>query len=882
MNNSRQNVQATLVPSEIVMNENYTCNFPLDYGRGIMQSNSLVFKETIEESLGHNENKQIQLNNLDAFILSIVLDYLNKNNSEGSKEELYITIPQFSNSLPILLTYHLVFNHLAFRLKSNENSFSLFQQDEGILLVSHNIDLFQHVWNSSLNNVYLRDFFPTYLIKGEKFKVFNFNHDTKSSHKKDDGTLPWIGFYRAHRKKMVKKLDKQVKVIILDLMPIYHRKRANELIKWAKEHAENVIIIMPSNDNNLSYAVRNQQRNYVISQSTACIFEILMPFTINNLWYPTWGTAHSLKYIEMQKRNFEIHEYSKVDKNTVDLLKDFERAIQDCKKRNGLLPEKYRKIESLKIHMCNIITPLKDFEISKQKDRILGIFDQYQIYKSIPPQDFEEESLEKNLAHHLYKAFEELYKVFYGAEYSMRGKLLLHALMEVKASFKVVILVIDEYEISLLQEYLLRHTDITLELFTYKEFNSMQLKNDYPAYDILVLTTPFPNKYISGFNVMDLKVKLISLFSDTIKYFKQIELVYDNKRDINNMLRILSLNHGLNVSEIRLNRTAPNVNYIKSGEYIINDSITKDIDNVVSINIFDDIKLLELLKSNKEYNLKIIDLKVLKYTQKRSLSTVSQLIEFEDLEGNKERMFIPIEDHLKIQRANKNTVETIGLNKVKIDDLWVKINYDQKKDLFQEILKMASSTLIMKWISEGLNIWIDLLKTVWNRYYRGQRFKKEVYEVIRREINLNGGNVSSYLTVSNWFNNINLVRDEENLKALIIISGKPKLLDSKRIVLSSISELRSIHIQLGRAISKIINIQSQKLIDYESIEEWINIGKDIVIATEDITSLIDIVRIVDFPLGAKVFIPNELVYQKISIEMANEIIEAFIYEEETP
>ncbi|KQL18400.1 DrmE family protein [Cytobacillus solani] len=882
MYKTRQNIQATLIPSEIVLNHNYDHGFPIDYGRAIMQNKILIFRESVEESFGTIENKQLQLNNMDAFILNIILDYLKKNERNLEKREMYISLPQFSSSFPILLTYHLLFNDLAYRIKPNENEFSKFERNDGILLVSHNVDLLQHVWYSSLNDISLREFFPTYIVKGEKFRVFNFNTDAKTSNViKDDGTLPWIGFYRAHRKKLLDNLEKKPRVIILDLMPLYHRKRANELIRWAKEKAGHVVILLPSNDMNLKYVIQNSSMHYAINQSTAPIFENLLPFTISNLLYPSWGTSHSLKYLQPVGLNFEIREYAKVDKKLIVLLKQYESALNDCKKMNGILPDKYRKIDSLKLHMCNLIIPLSEYEKERRQEKLFNIFDQYTNYKRIPPQDSEEYSLDVNLAHHLYNAFDELYYALYESNYSQRGKLLLDTLQNNHFE-KGLILIIDKYEKNSVVSYLSNFIDSKYEVLTYKEFNEMQLKNNYPVYDALFLTTPFPNKYLSGFNFTNSSINLISIFNDTYKYCKQIDSIFNNKRDLNSLLRTFSLNHKINIKEADLSKRALKINISKLGEYVLKEDVQEvvEVTDEINLNIFDDFRLLELLKSNRQYHLKINDLNAMRSKQDRALSTTAQLVELEDIEGNKERLFIPLEDYINVQRVNKNIIETLPISKAKLDDLWIRVNHDQRKDLFQEILNVASSTIIMRWISEGLTIWNEILNSVWKKFHRGQRFKKEIYEVIRKEINLNGGNVSSYYTISNWFKNINLVRDEENLKALIKISNKPEFIDSMRIVLSSISELRSIHIQLGRAISKIINIQSKRLLDYEDMDEWITIGENIVIPTEDISSLINIARVVDINSENRAFIPNELIYQNMSQETANEIIKTFTYKEE--
>jgi|GEM_PF-2132798 len=881
MYKSRQNMQAALIPPEIVINHHYNHGFPTDYGRAIMQNEILIFKESFEESFGVQVNKQLQLNNLDAFILNLILDYLEKNEKSREKKEMYISIPQFSSSFPILLTYHLVFNDLAFRMKQNDNDFSKFKKNEGVLLISHNVDLLQHVWHSSLNDISLREYFPTYVVKGERFKVFNFNTDSKTSHVKDDGTLPWIGFYRAHRKKLLENLEKKPKVIILDLIPLYHRKRANELIRWAKNQAEHVIILLPSNDMTLSFAVQNPDMYYPINQSTASIFENILPFVTSNLLYPSWGTSHSLKYLQPAGLNFEIREYAKVDKNLIELLKQYESALNDCKKMNGMLPDKYRKIDSLKLHMCNLVTPLYEFEREKRQEKLFNILDQYRNYKQIPPQDSEEFSLEANLAHHLYNTFEALYKALYDSKYSLRGKLLIDTLQN-NSFEKGLILIIDKYEKPLVKSYLSNYIDSKYEVLTYKEFNVLQLQNNYPVYDALFLTTPFPNKYLSGFNVTRASINFISIFNDIHKYCKQIESIFNNKRDMHGLLRRFSLNHKINISAANLHKKALKINISKQGEYVLKEDELEvvEVTDELNLSIFDDMRLLELLKSNRQYHLENIDLSTLRSKQDAALSTKAQLVELEDLEGNKERIFIPLEDYLNIQRPNKNLFESLTISKVNTDDLWIRVNHDQRKDLFQAILNVASSTMIMRWISEGLTIWNEILNSVWKKFYRGQRFKKEVFEEIRGEINLNGGNVSSYSTVSNWFKNINLVRDEENLLALIKISAKPELIDSIRIVLSSISELRSIHIQLGRSISKLINIQSQRLLDYESMDEWITLGKDIVIPTEDISSLINIVRVVKNDSGNRAFIPNELIYQNMSQEIANEIIKTFPNEEE--
>lgn len=882
MKKTKEDIKSMLIPSPIIFKGKHDYKLLTDYGRAVMQNKFLPFKENVL-TIEKENMEQLQINNLDSFILNITLNFLQSNSrTYDNSENLCISVPPFSGSYPILLTYHLVLNHLAYILNPNENEFSKFKPGEGILLISHNIDLLQHVWNSSLNEIFLREFFPTYIVKGEKFKVFNFNNDTKHLHTKDDDTLPWIGFYRAHRKKLIEQLDKKAKVIIVDLLPMYHRKRAIDLLNWANSKADFLIVIIPSNDSALKYLVQKFTFVYAVNYSTIPVYEHILPLITNTYLNPTWGTSNSLPYLTGDRREFKIYQYEKISKNLIEYLKIYDETLQDCRLSNGSLPEKIHKIDLLKFQICNLIVPLQTYESKKHSERLLNIYDQFLNNKRIPPQNEEESSIEKNLAHHFYLAFENLYRVLYKEEYSIRGRLLLNVLIPENLQ-QDLILIIDPYEKLLLKEYLFDKVKRKVTVLTFKEFSIMQMRNQYPEFQCLYLTMPFPNKYLYSFNILPNSIiNMISLFNDTSRYLKQIDTTFNNKQDVSNLIRNLKIKNGINISANNIKKSNLSISYINSYSYELQTLEEQELveSHGLNLTIFDDIKLLEILKTNNSFELQIKNMEDIKRNLSKSILLLAQRVEIEDFEGNKEIMFIPIDDHLKVKRSNKNNIEALTITRLKINDVWIRIDNDGKRDLFQEILNMASSTMIMKWIDHGLAIWNQILESVWKKYYHGQRFKKEVYEKIQSEINSSGGKVSQYLTVSNWFNNINIVRDRNNLEALIKISSQPELIDSMRIVLTSIAELRKIHVQLGQAISKMINIQSGKIMNYQSVDDWIVLNKDIIISSEEVSSLIRVSKFTNIDSQHIVLVPKDFTYKKMSKDFSERINKTFEYKGE--
>lgn len=872
---NRQNLKSFITPVTVKFkNDNY--NLIEDYGSSLIENNAFNFEEKMAIDIEDYKNQKIQINNLDKFILNCLLENM-KLKGNDSSGVTYLSLPQLGSSFSILVTYNIVFNDIASKLLKlignniDENrEFISFSPNEGILLVSHNIDLLQHVWNSTFSGQYLREYVPTYIVKSGQFKVFNFNNSSQNKNFNDDGTLPWIGFYRAHKKELIESLDKKVKFIIIDLIPTYHRKRAKQLIEWAKNKAQHVIVILPSNDLQLSYLAENNSFKLPVNQSTHNILNSLLPYELENDVLHSWGTNNSLAAIRSENISFKLNEYSSIDKNLLKAIENYENEFNLCRKTNGLYPEKIQKIDRLKVQMLNLITPLSHYETTKRMFKQLNIFDSYNKFKQIPPLDEEEKSIDTLLSHHFYKAFEELYGLLYELNISLRGKIL-YSVLKKYTYKKIIILIIDGFERQLILENFDENNTNTFEILTYKEFHEMQMKNQYAEADTFILTTPFPTKYFSAFNFYNVNIELVSVLNDKTRYFKHIDNIYKNDSDCGTLLKSLD---SIGIKCTNGNKLKPPLNITVENDYKFKIAQVSEVLDTkdINISIFDDIKLLELLKSNNKYEFTINEYMKNLSNINYSYTTEAQLVEVEDFDGNKEWLFIPVDDCLKIQKGNKDIIESIEVSKLKLDDLWIRINHDMKSDLFNEILKLAASTPLMKWINHGVGIWNRILDSVWVNYNKGQRYKKNIYENILKDINLNGGNVKNYVTIANWFTHENIVRDQMNLQALIAISGKPDFIDSMRIVLSSVSKLRSIHVQLGRTISKLINSYSKQLLQYEFVEEWVRIGDDITIPTEDLISMITFSKIRSINFEHRANVPNELLYKNLDENFAFNIL----------
>lgn len=858
------------------MNEK-NVNLTKDFGSALLENKIFDFKERIPTDIDNSLSLKLGINNLDKFLMNLIIENIKQKFNIKENKITYISLPQVSSSFSILLTYDIVFCDIALRLlnqhKVNNNyDFIKFKNGEGILLVSHNIDLLQHVFNSSFMNEHLKDYLPTYMVQSEQLNRINFTNT------KDDGSLPWIGFYRAHRKDLVSELEKKTKIIIVDLMPTYHRKRAKQLIDWAKEKAEHVIVVLPSNDMPLSYFVEKDAFTIPVNQSTNSILERIIPYEIASNDLPTWGTKHCLEIIKGEHIKFKLNEYSFIDRKIIQALEDYEENLNLCRKSNGMLPEKIRFIDNLKYLMLNIISPLTIYEKSKSDAKEITIFGQYLKFKQIRPSDNEEVSIESFLIHHYYKAFEQIYNLVMELNTTLRGNILFNLIRNERLT-KITIIVFNKYEKQLIIDQLIYYSSKIFEILTFKEFHENQLKNMYPETEVFIITTPFPNKYLSAFNFKNVRVEFISILNDKSRYYKQIEFIYKDERESKKVIESLKqLN--ITVTGNTLFTNTPRINVENGFRFIISDKSELVRTDELNITIFDDIKLLELLNNNVEYNFDLSSLINNISEFSNSNKSMAQLIELEDFEGNKELLFLPIDDHIRVRKFNKDLIENTEVSELMENDLWIRVNHDMRMDLFNEILNLAASTSLMKWINYGVDIWNEILITVWNKYYRGQRFKKYVYEDILRDLKIYGGNVTNYTTIANWFNRQNIVRDQENLHALIKISEKKEFEQSMRIVLSSVTKLRSIHIQLGRTISQIINSYSKQILQYNTVNDWIRIGDDITIPTEDIATIIKIYRVSALDTNKKVVIPNEILYKNIEIDLVNEILNKYAFQEE--
>ncbi|MCJ1909969.1 DrmE family protein [Planococcus ruber] len=873
----KPNIKNFISPSKIDIIPPYELQTITDFGRGIIESPQFNFKEFSSYENSIQLSNKLQVNNLDSFILNYVLIATKNILKSEDDKELYITVPQSSNAFSILITYQILFNDLANRLSSETSTPINFKKNEGILLVSHNIDLLQHVWNTTLRDVYLRDYFPTYIIKAKEFKFFNFNNNNKNKNQ-DDGTLPWLCFYRAHRKELKDLEDfkeKRPKFIVIDLIPLYHRKRASQLIKWANEISDVVIILLPANDLNLNYLTINKNNKISINQSSLQFLKKIIPLNYEKINNKSWGLTSSLKAFDFINLSFNIIEYKKIDTSLINLIDRFKKDLELCKKSNGELPLKYQRIDTLVMLMLNTILPLKEYETFKRECREFNIKDLFNKSKLIYSNGPEESSIEINLGHHLYSSFEELYSYLYDQNQSLRGMLI--NLQKPKFSeARTLYIVFDLFEKGLLKQQLSKNIDVV----TFKEFNQMQINGDTFDYAFYVVTTPFPYRYLSGFNFSNAMVICISLFSDTTRFYKQIENVYSNKKEFNHFSNT--------IKDIISNSNSISKDYLKTPkihiekDYIFHDFDNNNVQNIseLSFNMFDDIKLLELLKSNTNFELDVRDVEKIKTSNTLETMINALLIELEDIDGNLEKIFVPCEDYLKVHRVASNKIDILPLQKISENDLWIQVNQDRRKDLFNTILSLAAKTNIMKWIEQGIRIWNEILDSVWKSYYSGQRYKTHVYKKIKNAINENGGSIKGYQTISNWFNGINIVRDEKNLIALIKISNQPELLESLRIVMSSFSELKSIRIQLGRAISSMITTYSSDMLNYKEISEWVTIRADIVIPTEDIASIIKISRITSIANNNVISIPNELLYRNLNLEVIKRVYELYSHEED--
>lgn len=857
-------------------------NFSIkDLGRGMLNHDYFCLVEALALYSEEHEfiaKEKVNTSNLDNLLLSLSLKAYLKSKKTRHKCNLAFLIPPFSYSFALLIAYHLVLQHLAETISPELNA--KFPPGTGILIVSDNIELYSHIGRTSIQNNHLWQYIKTYEIKANKFNPFSFSADP-SFKKNYDGTLPWISLFRAVRHNLPEALEMAPQVIILDFLPHRHRNRASELIAWAKSLAQHVIVIAPLFDDNLYHSLKSGLDSVIpIENYTTMHLQQIFDLTnngIKNAVTASWSLSASQPYFQ-SKGSFDIHQVKGVAL-LEEIVEEIEKTLLLTISKDGSQNQTFKKVKSLVNDMLSLPIPVELYERIRELNGKPKLIDIIKSTLKIPPGSYEEKKLFDHILPQLIRDVTSLYDLLISYSSSPKGEALLQLLPKDHNNKTTIIvsnkLAAQEIKIWIRMKMKLSAKDIEhVKVLTQNQWAKQHLNeiyndaNEIPNHVILV--NPWSLKYLSSFFIHEkTTVSCIAYKYEVNLYRYQINRVYSqNNNYVEDLIHGFMSIHKTDLSSVAINTKNPkiNINSINVKYMLPADTLNFKSKVVQSIDtLFDHTVLFSMIGVSEDEEFDQPELNILDDFNEKMLedSQTNQTFEFLPcikitgvFRDQDEPLVWFIPTGILIKIVKDKTLINLGSLELKQGDTWVIFKHDQRRELFDTILKMSSNTMIMKWIEMNVAEWRDMVALLWHQFHETNSFKKHTYEKILNAIQKHGGKVETTYTIANWINgDVSSVKYIENVRAVAEIIGESNYLDKWNTIHKAMRRLWNIHIKLGKVLGAIISDSAAKnASDFSS--EWVDIGLDIKLPLDDIMASIQLIDIQSAELDKDYLVAN--------------------------
>ncbi|NTU33228.1 hypothetical protein HPY27_24035 [Brevibacillus sp. HB1.1] len=875
-----------------------------DLGRGMLNHDRFGLIETLKgyENFEATDNDIIESrilpSGIDNIILSISLKAFLLSKDKKNSGDIALLVPPFSYAYPLFLSYHLIFQHLGESLSPLLEA--RFEESQGILILSDNIELLSHIWRTSVAGTHLRDHINTYTLEAGKFKEFNFNKRKslkKNGKKLSDGSLPWIALFRAVRYFLPDSLEKRPAIIMVDLLPYRHRKRANELIDWAKRNANHVIVIAPLYDDNLYQSVTTKIIN-VLAIDHFNLGRMKKSFYIdeNSSFNPVtacWNLHASLPFIEDIISSISITKIS-VIKTLEELMSTAYMLISSSKTKDGSKPKPFLRLSNILMKLCSLSVPLEWYERARSAEGKPTIEELILRAAKYPNESYEEKIIIENLLPQLQQCINDIYSFLKMQKNSPKGEAITELINIFQEESKIMVIV-DDKTVAVELKTWLKYNGISgdklehLKVITQEEWAKNQLKEIYLEQSEhpkkVILATPWKQQYLSSFFLSNnTDIYFLTLPTETLIVKNQIRKVYEENISYKEKMGELFYNF-FKINKLQENQLSQVI--VKYSEFKVSTLLNKksnDYENIKVDSLFDEKLLLEMMTENDNDYEEIFeedkfieeyfnqDINIPEYYCKaikisaRDINHSNTLLNY----------FCSMEQDscLKIKKIKEEQVDDLHPLELQKGDIWVKLKKHQRRELFDTVLGLASNTLAMKWIQINTAEWKEMTNLLWHKYHNENQYRSETYEQILQAVREKGGSISSKFAVASWIKgNVTLVRDEKTVRAVALVIGDKRFIDRWKLIYKAMRQLWTIHIQLGRALGKLIIEQAALISPYKHQKtEWIDLGLEIRIPLDDVLDVLELKEIIDIDKEIEYKVPQEILYKKISEETIDNLL----------
>ena len=883
-----------------------------DWGRGLLNSERYCFTETIplfdELDFLKNESAKVKISTIDSIITAISLKAFSKSFNIAHEGDLAILVPPMSYGYPLLIAYHLILQHLAISLGAETSYETKFHNNSGIMIITDNFELLSRVWRTSISNVYLRKFINTFTLKAGKFKKFEPGENKSGIGHEDDGTLPWLCLYRAVRHLLPEQLEKRTQVIILDLLPYRHRKRTEELVTWAKENSDHVIVTAPLYDDCTYSSLRGCLRN-ILAFDRFAVGDMLKHFDSDDFSMKSnkitnaWSLNASIPYLTFSLPSFTLLKVTGLDR-LEECITEAYKILSRSYNKDGTQSKAFRRLTSMFFDIISLPIDVSWYErvrLNYNKARVNELIDSC---SKIPGSSFEEDQIQKDLLSHAVESIRKIYDLLSCEQRSPRGEALCEIIRKnVEKRILVIVankVVVPEVKvwirsmIGVSAKSLVNITVISQEEWAKRQLNNLyDDQSNYP--EMLVLTNLWSERYLSSFYIHPETQVFYTCLNYEIRLVKnQLMKVYlsnenyktDFETSLQNILEIeyksdVEVRKGVldsikveefrlkaleNTSERSSNLKNQNLDELFSSDILMSMLNNEQIDETEGV--FEDLSIVKINKDLDVTDEKVSCMKIKGFNRTRGV-----------------QLNFLFSQYNTIQVVRLGVDEVVNLKPIDLQpgDYWIRLRQNEKRQLFDSILEMSSNTMTMQWINMNVQEWKEMTKILWETYYDGTMPKKYAYKKIWEDLIENDGNIETTYSIKNWIlGDVSSVKNEKNVLAVAKIIGDSYYLDRVKIIHKAMNQLGIIHRNLGRKLASIISKYAiMKQVDHSLLPEWVEIGNDIRIPVLDILNAIELVQIDDIDKETDYFTYTRLIEHPIADDVFKHLIERdlIMYEE---
>lgn len=687
---------------------------------------------------------------------------------------------------------------------------------------------------------------------------------------------------------MLETFEKIPEIIILDLIPLRHRHRALSLIEWAKKHSNHVIIVAPLFDD-VTYSAIKTSDNIILPLDPASVDLLRNIFreenqnAFSNSVTASWSIKASQIYLTRERPIFYIHNIqgtksieSKINE-VLSLVSNYQ-SFRAVKKLVGKISE-----------ISNLIIPLSLYEQLLASSGKPSLLSKIHSCEKIMPEDEHERRIYQTILPLAVKLTKELYGLLKDHSGSPRGEAISNVIQN-NAGRKILVITSNklaayEFKVWLRVKTGLTAADlINLTVISQDEWVTSQLREVYfedkSLSEIIILANVWKPKFLSSFLfISTTTVHCISFNNEERLYTYQINKVNCSDQDykqelIKAFFKLTNIQLPLSTQEIKpiINKSITNVSSVR-GELQDKENKNVTVDDLfdektlVSMITFDGDDEHEFDLDNDEFFNSIADNEDAN-SHEEFVPSVKVTVK---INGIIKTVFVEQGTPMKIVRNGNEDIISANPLELKNGDIWVRIKGKQRRELFETVLELASNTMVMKWIQVNVSEWREMVQTLWQRFHHHNSFRKNTYVKIMRAVNQNGGNVDSYLTISNWVKGeVSAVRDEKNVKAVAQILGDPEYKKRWQVLYKAMRTLWNIHIKLGKILGKVITDSATRLHDINYLkDEWVDLGMDIKLPLDDVFNAMELATVSTVDIDRDYYIHQRFLEKTLSENEVN-------------